>query len=290
MTHRVIDVASNLEENIKRWGEALKRDGRKRRLYETIYSKKQRRWTSAQAARALDVKKQVAAALLGALRGDSLLSYVDGSYPHEYEKVQDAQHYKKRILAAARSKVKREAIPTKRSARIEVTHGSIRNRAKAVYLPIERVDQFKPAERISGAKPPTPLPEAKFKAGLKRIFGETREFKDWPGERSDFYTDKLKIRGRRFPAAFALKGPGIRVKKATPAKWGKHGDQIQRLVRSSAQVLFLQFEGEIDESSREQLKMLAQLKAQQENEAIYYGFIADSDSARLRRAFRGAFR
>jgi hypothetical protein len=80
------------------------------------------------------------------------------------------------------------------------------------------------------------------------------------------------------------------VKKVVPGKWGKHGNQIQRLAGSPAQVLMLQFEGEIDEYSREQLTKLAQLKAHQEREDIFFGFIDDADSARLRRAYPNAFK
>jgi hypothetical protein len=144
--------------------------------------------------------------------------------------------------------------------------------------------------RIANAAPLPPLPERSFKRGLKRIFQETRDFPDWPGERNDFYTDKLRINGKRYPAAFALKGPGVGVKKAAPGNWGKHGNQIQRLAASPAQVLILQFEGEIEEYSREQLTKLSQLKALQEKDDVFFGFIDDADSARLRRAYPAAFR
>jgi len=52
----------------------------------------------------------------------------------------------------------------------------------------------------------------------------------------------------------------------------------------------LQFEGEIDEYSREQLTKLSQLKAHQEKDDVYFGFIDDSDSARIRRAYPQAFK
>jgi len=36
--------------------------------------------------------------------------------------------------------------------------------------------------------------------------------------------------GKRYGAAFALKGPGVGVKIVTPGKWIKQATQIQRLV------------------------------------------------------------
>ena len=67
-------------------------------------------------------------------------------------------------------------------------------------------------------------------------------------ERNDFLTDKLKLGGSRRLAAFALKGPGM-TGVLTPAKMGKNGDQIQRLARSPAHVLIVQFHGQIGEGT-----------------------------------------
>jgi len=71
----------------------------------------------------------------------------------------------------------------------------------------------------------------------------------------------------------------------TPAKWGKQGNQIQRLVEAPARVFFLQFEGQIDEYSRDQLKKLTAQKANEEGLKLFYGFIDRDDSLRLRRAY-----
>jgi hypothetical protein len=37
------------------------------------------------------------------------------------------------------------------------------------------------------------------------VIGEGYDFKDWGGERNDLYTNKLRFRGKRRSAAFALK-------------------------------------------------------------------------------------
>jgi hypothetical protein len=208
-----------------------------------------------------------------------------------FRKIQSLNAVKDKILRAAQNPSALDREEAKR-LKVAVVHikRTTERRAKAKYLPIDSVDQFSEVARIQNTTPLVPLSEKKFKEGLKRIFGENREFPDCAGERNDFYTDKLKIGGRRYPSAFALKGPGVGVSKVVPGKWGKHGNQIQRLADSPAQVHMLQFEGEIDEYSREQLKKLVQLKAHQENEETFFGFIDDADSARLRRAYPGAFR
>jgi hypothetical protein len=46
MTDPVIDVGSNLEENLKRWSRALKGGGDKLAVFQVIYSGKRRRWTA----------------------------------------------------------------------------------------------------------------------------------------------------------------------------------------------------------------------------------------------------
>ena len=58
----------------------------------------------------------------------------------------------------------------------------------------------------------------------------------------------------------ALKGPA---KKGAlvPGMMGKNGDQIQRLFNSSADVFFVQYEGEIAESVVEQMEKLAKVRA-----------------------------
>jgi len=130
-----------------------------------------------------------------------------------------------------------------------------------------------------------PLPERRFKSGLQKIFKDTGKYPDWGGERDDFFTNKLRMKGKRYAAAFALKGPGVGVKVMHPGKWGKRGNQIQRLTSTPAQIFFLQFEGQIDEDSVEQLRKLTQLRSQQEGQKVFFGYIDRDDSMRLRAAY-----
>jgi hypothetical protein len=96
--------------------------------------------------------------------------------------------------------------------------------------------------------------------------------------------------GKRYSAVFALKGPGVGVRVVTPGKWGKQGNQIQRLVNAPARVFLLQSELQIDQYSIEQLKKLTEHKANEENRKLFYGYIDPHDSTRLRKAYPEAFR
>jgi len=70
---------------------------------------------------------------------------------------------------------------------------------------------------------------------------------------------------------------------------GKHGDQIQRLFDSDAQVFLVQFEGEISESVIQQLRKMAVAKSVEDRRTVFYGVIALEDSYRLRLKYRAAF-
>jgi hypothetical protein len=296
MTHPVIDLGSNLEENLKRWSNALKWLGAKLDVWEVIYSGKRKHWTAKEISSELPGKispKRVTE-VSKKLLGDGLINQVPGRYPIVYEKIPDVHHHKRRILVLVHNKPKRNALSTKRD-RAQVTVNVKRppnKQSKAVEITVDDIDQFKRVRKLDKRrqKPLSPLPESRFKTGLQRLFKDYGEHKDHGGEIDDFYTNQLRMGGKRFSVAFALKGPGVGVKIVTPGKWGKQGNQIQRLVKAPARVFVLQSELQIDEYSIDQLKSLAEHKAGQENRTLFYGYIDQHDSTRLRRAYPVAFR
>jgi hypothetical protein len=120
------------------------------------------------------------------------------------------------------------------------------------------------------------------------LLQEIKNPKDWGGESNDIFTVRLKVRGHKRRAAFALKGPakkGVLV----PAMMGKNGDQIQRLFASPAEVFFVQYEGEIAESIVGLMEQLAKAKALLGHE-ILFGIIDRDDTYRLRMAFPKHFK
>jgi hypothetical protein len=293
MPQPVIDVGSNLEENLERWSGALQRGGDKLSVFSVIYSGKRRRWPAAAVSRFVKGKlsrKRVTTAGKK-LVGESLIRQVK-DYPVVYEKIPSVHHYKAQILSLVKDPVRRDGLPTKRRSRMTVhVHNQTNKLYQAVEFTIDDVDQFARvrASRGQSFRPRRPLPESTFKVALQRLFSDSGEYQDWGGEKDDFFTNKLKMKGKRYNAAFALKGPGVGVKTMTPGKWGKNGNQIQRLTEAPARVFALQFEGTIHEDSIDQLKRLVEHKAQHEKRKLFYGYIDRDDCLRLRHAYPGYF-
>jgi hypothetical protein len=295
MAHSVIDVGSNLNENLKRWSGALARGGDKLRVFNVVYSSKRKQWTAKGISEELDgaIHPYKVPDVARKLVGDGILHQVPGSWPVIYNKIPDIQHYRDRILALVKNGHKRASLPTKREPRVSVkVHVSGRSAklGQAVEITIDDIDQFarvqKKNRKLAALKP---LPEEKFKRGLLKLLGETGKFSDSGIERDDFITNRLQMKGRRYVAAFALKGPGLKAKTMNPGRWGKRGNQIQKLVSAPAQVFILQAEKQFDEDSLEQLQNLVEHKATRQRRTLYYGHIDRTDSLRLRCAYAGSF-
>jgi hypothetical protein len=296
MPQPVLDLGSNLEENLKRWSNALGGLGAKLAVWEVIYSGKRKHWTAKEIAdeckSTLSAKRVTMAGKR--LVGDELIRQVPDVFPIVYEKIPAVHHYKNRILALLYNKTKRDALPTKRS-RAHVTvnvKNSHTKQGEAVEITIDDIDQFKRVRRLNknSQKPLSPLPESRFKKGLQRLFRNYGEHKDHGAEIDDFNTNQLRMAGKRYSVAFALKGPGAGVKVLEPGKWGKQGNQIQRLLQAPARVFLLQSELQIGEYSIDQLKKLTEHRAHQEKRKLFYGYIDPHDSTRLRKAYPNAFK
>jgi hypothetical protein len=89
--------------------------------------------------------------------------------------------------------------------------------------------------------------------------------------------------------AFAFKGPATKG-KLTPGKLGKNGDQIQRLFGSAADVFFVQYHDQIDESVVEQMKRLAIANSVTEDKLVMYGVVDGDDTNRLIAAYPKQFK
>jgi hypothetical protein len=202
------------------------------------------------------------------------------------------QRYRDRILAAAKSKKKREAIPTKRlvrEANTTVTLKIPRARNLAIPITIDDVESFNAIKKIPDGLDYVRMAEKKFKDGVAKILGEKGSFHDWGGESRDLSSTRVRMGGQRRRSAFAFKGPG-KSGRLTPGKMGKNGDQIQRLARCPADVFFVQYWAEIDDSVMEQLEQLMRAKAYLEARKVWYGVIDGQDSARMIQAYPKQFK
>lgn len=116
---------------------------------------------------------------------------------------------------------------------------------------------------------------------FKKIIGEKGIFKDWPGERNDLFT-YVTLNGKRQLVAFAFKGKSKKsIPKLRPKDMGKHGDQVERLFSSPAEIFFVQFIGQIDESMIKTMEDQATLKSFYTGKTIYYGVIDGSDTSKI---------
>jgi len=211
-----------------------------------------------------------------------------------YEKDRFYAGRKDEILKYVRNPKAFAKLPTKTRPKID-RQGNIvirfdKKRVHTRHITIEDIDSFSKVVGIRierGAY--VPMPELRFKKGIKKILGETGKFQDWGGERNDLYTTRLRLFKSRMPTAFAFKGKGTSG-ILTPKKMGAKADQIQRLFKSAAQVFILQYWGQIDESVIEQMIAFAGAKSATEVDTIYYGVIDGDDSNRLIKAYPSAFR
>lgn len=105
----------------------------------------------------------------------------------------------------------------------------------------EQVDEF----GISSRRPPSSLDrvlalsEDQVKQKFARLLKESYVPKDHGGELSDLIAP-ITVDGRRYRAAFLLKGPGNGVGPMTFKKLGKNGDQLVRLFKEDADVYVIQ--------------------------------------------------
>ena len=293
MTAPVVDRSSNKNEQIVHAAEVIGGSKYRRRVFKEIYTGKTKvktvtlliQKTKFPRTRTLD------AGLALATNEIVRQTKVDGVTA--YEKIDFFQRYRDKVLAAADDLAKRAAIPTKRSrassrSPVTVTVRIPKAGSRATHVTIDDIDSFKKVRKVPHGLDPVRMAETTFKNGVAAILGERATFKDWGGELRDLSSTHLKIAGKRRAAAFAFKGPGT-TGKLTPAKFGKNGDQIQRLSRCPAEAFFIQYWSDIDDASFEQLEKLVQLKSYLEGRKLWYGMIDGDDSARLIQAYATAF-
>jgi hypothetical protein len=213
-----------------------------------------------------------------------------------YKKIAFFQRQRNKILKYANDPKARAKVPTKRRpasapstlTRISFDLKAPKRTVAARMITVDDIASFAKVMKVGEPADYIRMPEAKFKQGVAKILGEVGTFNDWGGELRDLSSTRLRIRGKRKAAAFAFKGPGM-TGVLTPGKMGKHGDQIQRLMKCPSDVFLVQYWGQVDDSVLDQLKMLASARSYFEQREILYGVIDGSDSARLIKAYPNAF-
>lgn len=121
--------------------------------------------------------------------------------------------------------------------------------------------------------------EARVKEKLLQVLGDTFVYKDWGGERSDVFTTRVTLRGRRLPAAFLLKGPAVGDVLYT-SSLGKRADQDLRLFNEPAELFVVQFVGKVDSGVYQRVRNQIELSAFR-GRRIFVCVIDGMDTARL---------
>ena len=147
------------------------------------------------------------------------------------------------------------------------------------------LEDFKEFSKVKDRELPDSFEEMKsvkervFKSCLGKILKESTT-KDWGGETSDFFTSHLHINGDRVKAAFLLKGPA-NFTPMTIKHLGRNGDQIVRLTKEPAEILFVQHCHDITTAVIETLKVFAT----QPSNPRHYCLVDGRESLRLLDAY-----
>jgi hypothetical protein len=119
-------------------------------------------------------------------------------------------------------------------------------------IEIDDIDSFADVasvshEQVAKLSYPLQIAEDHVKAALHEILGEPFQTPHSPAELSDINTSTVVLDGRRVRAALLLKGPGLGKATMQVRDLGTQGNQIVKLSRSEAQLMVVQFVGQISE-------------------------------------------
>jgi hypothetical protein len=300
----VSDTSSNRRDQIANFAEILRNARARQRVFEAIYRGKKATKAIGEIAKATAYSPKRVATIAGPLaHGEKLFEQArerrGGKVTTVYKKIPFVARNKDKILSIARNRQALDRYHTKTNPKIRTNISVAKGHKVSVKVPfqvrsksitIEDVKEFFKVKKIKSTAGllPTRLSEAKTKAGILNLLGETKMPKDWGGENNDIFTDRVTVGGNRMRGAFALKGPA---KKGplVPGKMGKNGDQIQRLFNSPASAFFVQYEGEVSESIYKLMEELAKARAVTSGKT-YWCVIDESATKRLRKAYPKAFR
>lgn len=291
MAIEVSDSLSNTEEQIERAAKTIGR-GARRQVFEAIYHHKAKIKTVEQIATRTGLSRIRVLQEGRHLVTKGLARPAHVSTDTAYEKIDFFHAHKTQILKLAANPKQLARLPTKRKVVVTLprTVKIPSSGADVKRLTVDDIDSFTKVRkvRVAGVFDST-ISETQFKEGVQAIIGEPGEFKDWGGEKSDLYTTRLRLKGKRRAAAFAFKGPGQR-QKLVPGRMGKRGDQALRLFQEDADVFIVQHWREIDPSVIDMLRQLAVAKSVMNGTRIWYGVIDGDDSQRLITAYSAHFR
>lgn len=293
MTNEVADSRSHPENQIETAVRAIGQSVVRRAVFEAIYYHKAKVKTVDKIAEKTGLPRMRVLQEGRHLQSKGVVIQTRKDNDTAYAKIDFYHAHKRRILALVSDPKKLTAMVDKRRPKVVV------NLPKSVAIPsagakvnrvyIDDFAAFAKVKKVKGADSlPSEVSEHQFKSGVQAIIGEPGQFKDWGGERSDLYTTRLHLKGRRLSAAFAFKGPGLKGKLVL-GKMGKNGDQLPRLLQEEADVFFVQHWREIDPLVIETMRNLVVAKSVTTGKPLWFGTIDGKDSHRLYLAYPAEF-
>lgn len=291
MTQKVADVRANRNENIVHAAQVIGRSKARRAVFDAIYRGSKKVKTVDELMKATGLGRVHLLNEGRKLAGNQIVTQVKVGGRTAYEKDEFFVHHKDKVLALVDDPSKGTKYPTKQEPRVRgKTTVQILVARSQLPQPIT-IDDVESFAAVKGVSAPgvrvSDLLEERVKRFLQKVIGETYAFQDWGGERNDLYTNKLRFRGRRRGAAFALKGRAT-TGPLTPKKLGKNGDQLGRLFTSEAELFFVVYHSKIDEAVTQQMRAFAVARAIS-GARVYYCLIDGDDLARLVAAYPTEF-
>lgn len=293
MPVKVSDFRANPNENLRHAAQAIGRSESRRAVFEAIYHGKKKVKTVPELMERTRLSHKQVLEAGKHLTANQVVDQVSVDGRVAYQKDETLSHHKKKILELVDHPEKKGRYPTKqepRAAQQAVTYkiGVARSNPQPQEITVDDIDAFAAVREVtSGTVDLSKVRENDVKAFLNRVVGEKDEFTDWGGEKNDIYTSRLRFRGARRTAAFALKGRATQG-TLTPGKMGKNGDQVARLFASEATVFFVVYHSKVDQSIHEQMRAYGVARALTGNR-VYCCVIDGTDLARLAAAYAEEF-
>jgi hypothetical protein len=227
MPQAVSDFLSNAPEQIEQAARAVGRSAVTRKVFLAIYTGKERIKAVGTLAKSTKLTRKQVLTAGKRLHNRHIVHQTKKAGDTAYEKIDSFYANKSKILGYAGNNKKLATLQTKRNISVKI-RGVVQlptRLAKNEQITVDDIDSFKRIRSVTADNHlPKTISEKKFKHGVRKILNEPGKFTDWGGERNDLYTTRVKIKGKRYPAAFAFKGPG-KTGKLVPGKMGKNGDQ-----------------------------------------------------------------
>jgi hypothetical protein len=289
------EFVATSEESIQTIATELLASDRKYKVFEAVYSGGNKPKTATAIAERTGMSEVTVLQLATPMAHKQYFEQVKPANRIAFKKYKHINAVKYRIMRLAKNPKQLEKHISARTPKQTVLLRVDSRRRHEISVNEIFIDDVHEFRRVRGLHPaklprlsPKHLPEKLFKYGAAFILGCKGKFQDWGGEKNDLYTSHVTIGGRRRSTALAFKGPAT-APPLTPAKLGSNGDQVQRLFSTTADAFFIQFEGRIEETVKEQMLAHAIKKSHETGREVLYGVIALEDSYRLRTKYNSAF-